>query len=110
MWKLGQTPVNFSWKIHALPDEKSYLYFAISNLATIVFAKRYGARERIFRRGLPQGFDQACADYLFDRNQQPRSVSPTPRAHGARNHPSRTHPFSKVCEENNIIHIVAKND
>jgi len=27
-------------EIHALPDEKSYLYFAISNLATIVFAKR----------------------------------------------------------------------
>jgi transposase len=103
----GADPGELFVEIHALPDEKSYLYFAISNLATIVFAKRtvhvseFSAVD--FLKALIKH-----APIIFSIETNNHEAFADPESPWGPNYPSRTHPFSKVCEENNIIHIVAK--
>jgi hypothetical protein len=103
---------HFFIEIHALPEEMggSYLYFAISELTTCVFAQpmegvsEYAAVE--FLEALIKHAPFTIE--LIDTNDH-EAFADSPERRWDAKYPSRKHPFRKACRENSIHHYAKES-
>jgi hypothetical protein len=103
---------HFNIEIHALPEEMggSYLYFAISELATCVFAQyRDEVSEFAAAEFLEALIKHAPFTIQFIDTNDHEAFAGSDESPGDPEHPSEKHPFRKACQENSIHHYAKES-